>query len=259
MARKSITYRLEWDRSTTELLQAASIALGVLWHVKCTTVADLAEAVTAGDADTLRLMRELIIEPDAQALIEDDDITPILNLLRSRAHGGKVLTVAECPVCGEWFHPGAAALPAKCFLTSGCPGKPAKPAALRKIDIEAEAAELAAAAAAELEAAAGSERDEHEDPDEREPDTEPDPELDTADGDMADGGTADEGADGEVAIPDDPAQDAPAPDAAEPIDLEPIPDLPADDAPVDTAPVEPVLVDDVLVDDVELEGGDPFA
>jgi len=131
---------ISWDRDLPRLVQAASVALAVLTHVKLRSIGDLKTALDGADDRVRQLLAEVRLSDEARQLLTDSDIAPVLGLLRARTNKADgrqhMLTVAVCPVCGEWSLVGGAGGPARCLLRGGCSGRPVKavPGSRRRVE-----------------------------------------------------------------------------------------------------------------------------
>ena len=128
----------KWNVDAPRLVQAASLALGILSFVKCRTVADLDLAMRSDDPVTRALVGNVVLGDDARALLSDPVLAPMLGLLRAKTKQDKrevALSVAVCPDCGQWTLAGSGAI-GKCTLTRGCAGKPVKAVKATMTDVE---------------------------------------------------------------------------------------------------------------------------
>lgn len=123
MAKKVVTFQL--DPALPGEAAAASLALPLLRKAKVDTWADLLAALAGGDEQVQGVMSGIHLSAEQLALL--DEHRHVLALVRQNPS----VSVAVCPVCGDWFAVEGAS-PAACPMTFGCKGKPAKAAAAKQ-------------------------------------------------------------------------------------------------------------------------------
>lgn len=110
-----------------DLVEAASVVLGVLGLVKHRSLASLAEAVAAEDRATCDLLAGVVLPERVELLLADPDVVSVMERLRAKINRDsrvRVCTLIQCSACGGWTITGGSGAPARCALTRDCPGRP---------------------------------------------------------------------------------------------------------------------------------------
>lgn len=124
--------RYDTERTLPRLAQAVSLAFAVM---------DAGKAVKWEDLNSVLPMNIDLADDQIDLLRENEQTLVLLRYgVRDKsinAQGVKTTPIVVCPVCERWMMVGTTA-PASCKMTLGCPGKPVKVSAAKKMEPDAE-------------------------------------------------------------------------------------------------------------------------
>lgn len=142
-ARKPPTrYGLTTDPDQPSLVDAASLALGIMRAAKVGTWGELLDPQTGA----ITIPYEVVLTaPQLALLVEHQHLLTMVQrtmAARTDAEGAeispatKLVTFAVCPECDRWILMSSGGAPARCTMTVNCPGAPVKAPAAGKQDGE---------------------------------------------------------------------------------------------------------------------------